>query len=116
VPDDEQTAKLKAEYRGIAERRVRLGLVLAEIGRRHTIDVTPEEINRAILARARRFPGQERKVFEYYTKNAVAIQELRAPLFEDKVVDLILAQAKVTDRAVTIDELMRDPDEPDAAG
>lgn len=111
---DEETIKLKAEYRDIAERRVRLGLLLAEVARRNDINVTPEELNRAIVARARSFPGQERKVFDYYTKNANAIQELRAPIFEDKVVDYILAQAKVTDRAVTVDELKRGPEDDEA--
>lgn len=111
---DAETAKLKAEYRDIAERRVRLGLLLAEVGRRNSIDVTPEEINRAIITRARQFPGQEQKVFEFYTKNPNAIHELRAPLFEDKVVDHILGLAKITDKVVTTDELLRDPDE-DAA-
>lgn len=109
--DDAETSKLKVEYREIAERRVRLGLLLAEVGRRNGVDVTPEELNRAIVGRARAFPGQERKVFDYYTKNPGAIQELRAPLFEDKVVDLILGQAKVVDRVVTVEDLMRDPDD-----
>jgi trigger factor len=113
-PASEEEAKLQAEYRAIAERRVRLGLLLAEIGRRNNIEVTNEELSRAILARARGFPGQERKVFEYYTKNPQALQEVRAPLYEDKVVDHIVSQAKVAERVVSIPELLRDPDEPAA--
>jgi trigger factor len=111
APDDPDTAKLKAEYRDIAERRVRLGLLLAEVARRNNIDVAPEDLNRAIVARARQFPGQERKVFDYYTKNAQALQELRAPIFEDKVVDHILSKAKISDRVVTAEELAKVPED-----
>src|SRR5690606_37959105 len=81
---DDET--LKAEYRAIAERRVRLGLLLAEVGRLNNINVAPEEINRAISEEARRYPGQERRVIEFYEKNPQAVASLRAPLFEDKVV------------------------------
>ena len=105
--DDEK----KAEYRGIAERRVRLGLVLAEIGRQNKLEVGPEEVNRAIMEQARNFPGQERMVMEYYQKNPDAMMQLRAPLFEDKVIDFIVEMAKVEEKAVSIEELTRDPDE-----
>jgi trigger factor len=108
-PEDE----LKAEYRAIAERRVRLGLLLSEIGRRNTVEVSQEEINKALIAEVRRYPGQEREVFDFYRKNPQAIENLRAPLFEDKVVDFILELAKITERTVSIEELLRDPDEED---
>jgi trigger factor len=113
-PPEEDVGKseveLKDEYRKIAERRVRLGLVLAEIGRRNNIMITEEEINRAIGEEARRFPGQERKVYQHYQENPQALAALRAPLYEDKVVDFILELADITERKVTKDELMRDPD------
>lgn len=102
--------ELKEEYRNIAQRRVKLGLLLAEIGTTNNIKVADEEINRAVVNEARRFPGQERQVVEYYQNNANAREQLRGPLFEDKVVDFILELAKVVDRPTTADELMADPD------
>lgn len=102
---------LKAEYRTIAERRVRLGLVLAEFGKENNIDVTQEELGRALSALARQYPGQEREVYEYYQQNMGAMAQLRAPIFEDKVVDFILELADVTDKEVSKDELMKSPDE-----
>ncbi|HYM30779.1 MAG TPA: trigger factor [Candidatus Cybelea sp.] len=101
----------RAEYRKIAERRVRLGLLLAEVGRLNNIEVQPDEVTRAMVEQARRFPGQERKVVEYFQNSPEAMAQLRAPLFEDKVVDFIVELAKVTERKVALDELMRDPDE-----
>jgi trigger factor len=101
----------RAEYRKIAERRVRLGLLLAEVGRLNNIEVQAEEVTRAMVEQARRFPGQERKVVEYFQNSPEAMAQLRAPLFEDKVVDFIVELAKVTERKVALDELMRDPDE-----
>ena len=113
--DPEDKAKpeddLKAEYRAIAERRVRLGLLLSELGRRNNIQVTREELGRAIIDEAKRFPGQERQVLEFFQKNAQAAEGLRAPVFEDKVIDFILSQIQVEDQTVGIDELMKDPDE-----
>jgi len=103
--------ELKAEYRGIAERRVLLGLLLAEVGRNHNISVTPEEINRALTERARQFPGQERRVIEYYRNHPEAIDQLRAPMFEDKVIDFILERAEVTERRVPVSELLRDEED-----
>ncbi|HEX9808511.1 MAG TPA: trigger factor [Alphaproteobacteria bacterium] len=103
--------ELRAEYSAIAERRVRLGLLLAETGNANGIKVTDEELNRAVVNEARRFPGQERNVIEYYQKSRGALEQLRGPLFEDKVVDYILELADVTDRKVSADELMRDPDD-----
>jgi trigger factor len=107
--------ELKAEYRAIAERRVRLGLLLAEVGRNHNITVTPEEINRALTERARQFPGQERRVIEYYRDHPEAVDQLRAPMFEDKVIDFILERAEVAERRVPVSELLRDDEEEAAA-
>ncbi len=108
--------ELKAEYRAIAERRVRLGLLLAEVGRNHNITVTPDEINRALTERARQFPGQERRVIEYYRNHPEAIDQIRAPMFEDKVIDFILERAEVTERRVPVAELLKDEeDEEDEA-
>ncbi|MFW5680719.1 MAG: trigger factor [Pseudomonadota bacterium] len=101
----------KAEYRAIAERRVRLGLLLSEIGQSNTIQITPEELARAVAMQARRYPGKEREVFEFFQNNPEAREQLRAPIFEDKVVDFILEIAEVTTKEVTAEELMRDPDE-----
>ncbi len=109
--DDE----IKKEFRGIAERRVRLGLLLSEVGRVNNIEVSPDEVNRAVIEEARRFPGQEKKVVEYYRSQPEALAQLRAPLFEDKVVDFIIEMAKVTEKPVTSAELMRDPDDEQAA-
>lgn len=106
--------ELKTEFRAIAERRVRLGLLLSEVGRLNNIQVTQEEVNRAMIEEARRFPGQERRVIEYFRKNPDATGQLRAPLFEDKVIDFILEMAKVADRPVSVEELMREPDDDSA--
>ncbi len=108
---DEDKAKsddeLKAEYRKIAERRVRLGLVLAEVGRRADVQITNDEIVRALRQEASRYPGQEKQVIEFYTKNQGAMAQLRAPIYEEKVVDYILTKATVTDKSVTREELMK---------
>jgi trigger factor len=110
--EDEGTTeeKAKADYRDIAARRVRLGLILSEVGARNQIAVTDEEVSRALLERVRQFPGQERKVYDYYRNNPQLLAELRAPIYEDKAVDYILELAKVTDKAVTPEELYADPD------
>lgn len=105
----------KQEYRDIATRRVRLGLVLAEIGQQNKLEVGPDEINREIMKMARNFPGQERQVLEFYQNNPQAMQNLRAPIFEDKVIDFIAEMAKVTEKAVSPDELAADPDAEDEA-
>ena len=105
--------ELKAEYHKIAERRVRLGLVLGKLGEQNGITVAGDEVQRAIIARARQFPGQEQQVFQFYAKNPQAQAEIRAPLFEDKVVDFIAELATVTDRKVDKETLFADPeDEP----
>lgn len=112
-PEDEGKSEdeLKTEYRGIAERRVRLGLVLARMGEQNNLTVGNEELQRAIAVRAQQFPGQEQKVFEYYAHNPQALTEIRAPLFEDKVVDFIAELAQITDTPVSHEILMLDPDE-----
>lgn len=97
----------RQEYQQIARRRVRLGLVIGEIGDKNKIEVTQEELRDAILEQARRYPGQEKFVYEHYTKTPGAIAELRAPIFEDKVVDFILELAKPSERSVTKDELLK---------
>lgn len=99
-----------AEFRTLAERRVRLGLLLADTARRNDITLTAEDLNRALLTRASQFPGMERMVIEAYRKSPQAMEALAAPVFEDKVVDHILEMAAITDRVVTLDELTRDPD------
>ncbi len=103
--------ELKAEYRAIAERRVRLGLVLAKVGEQNAIQVTQDEVNRALAARARQFPGQEQKVIEYYTSNPQAMAEIRVPLFEDKVIDFLGELIEVKDKKVERSILFLDPDE-----
>ncbi len=107
-------ASAREEYQAIAARRVRLGLVLAEIGGNTQIKIEDSEITQALVLRARQFPGQEKQVFDYYRKNPEALAEIRAPLFEEKVVDLLLTQVKVTEKTVTRAELMAD-DEPEEA-
>lgn len=102
APDDAE----KEEFREIAERRVRLGLILSEIGNKNNITVSDAELQRAVIAEAQRHPGQERAVFDYYAKNRNALESMRAPLFEDKVVDFILAMADVSEKEVSPDELV----------
>ncbi|NVK35053.1 MAG: trigger factor [Rhodobacteraceae bacterium] len=116
--EDEDTTEeeAKAEYRKIAERRVRLGLVLSEIGEKNEIQVSDEEMQRALYERVRQFPGQEQQVFEFYKNNQQALASLRAPIYEEKVVDFMLELAKVTDKTVTKEELEKlvSEDEADA--
>jgi trigger factor len=105
--DDEGKSddQLKSEYRAIAERRVKLGLLLSEVGRINNIQIANEELSRAVMNEARRYPGQERKVVEHYQKSPQALAQLRAPIYEDKVVDFIVELAKVSERKVTPAEL-----------
>jgi trigger factor len=107
---DENTTEEKArdEYRKIAERRVRLGLVLAEIGEKNKITVSDEEISRAVTEQARQFPGQEQRVWEYYRKNPQALASIRAPIYEEKVVDFVLELAKVEEKKVSREELFKE--------
>jgi trigger factor len=100
--------KAKAEYRAIAERRVRLGLVLAEIGEKNNITVTEEELNRGIMEQVRQFPGQEQRVYDYFRQTPQAIAGLRAPIFEEKVVNFLLELAQVTDQKVSREELFKE--------
>ena len=102
--------KAKAEYRAIAERRVRLGLVLAEIGEKNNITVTDDEVSRAVMERARQFAGQEQRVWDYYRQNPQAVAALRAPIFEEKVVDFLLELASVSESKVSREELYKDDD------
>ncbi|MCT6856177.1 MAG: trigger factor, partial [Bombella apis] len=112
--DEQDAAKdedtLRADYRKIAERRVKLGLLLAEIGRKQEIQVSQEELLSALQQEARRYPGQEQMVFEFFTKNPQAIESLRGPILENKVVDYLIELADVTDKEVTAEELADMPD------
>jgi trigger factor len=109
---DEETTEdaAKAEYHKIADRRVRLGLVLSEIGEKNKITVTDDEVSRAVIERARQMPGREKEVWDYYRNNANALAQLRAPIYEDKVVDFILELANVTEKKVTREDLYKDED------
>jgi trigger factor len=107
-------AEAEAEYRSIAERRVRLGLLLSEVGTLNNIVIRQEEVNRLIAQEARQFPGQEKMVFEFYQKNPQALAQLRAPLYEDKVVDFILELAKISEREVSREALQKALEEDEA--
>ncbi len=103
------------EHRDLAERRVRLGLLLADVGRRNNIEVTAEEVGRALSQEAAKYPGHENVVIEYYRKNEELLENIKAPLFEDKVCDFILELAQVTDRPVGVKELLAEEDDEDSA-
>ena len=109
--EDTTEEKAKAEYRAISERRVRLGLVLAEIGEKNNITVTEDELNRAVMEHVRQFPGREQQVWDYYRKNPQAIAALRAPIYEEKVVDFLIELAGMTEKKVTREELYKEDDE-----
>ncbi|OYW59995.1 MAG: trigger factor [Azorhizobium sp. 32-67-21] len=111
--EDEGTTEeaARVDYQKIAERRVRLGLVLAEIGERNNIQVTDDEVTRAVVERARQFPGQEQQVWDYYRRTPQALASVRAPLFEEKVVDFLLELANVTDQSVTREELYKEDED-----
>ena len=111
---DKSEDELKTEYKDIAERRVRLGLILSEIGQSNELQVEQAELNQAMMEQIRRFPGQEKEVFEYFQKNPQAVEQLRAPIYEDKVVDFVLEMAKVEEKTVSVEELMKDPDADEA--
>ena len=110
---DENTTEeaARAEYRGIAERRVRLGLLLAEVGDKAEVKITDDEMSAALVERVRQFPGQEKAIWDYYRSNQEALASVRAPLFEAKVVEHIVSQSKVTDKEVSKEELMKQADE-----
>jgi trigger factor len=103
----ELTDEQRAECRSLAERRVRLGLVLADVGRANAVKVLAEDLNKAIIAEAQKYPGQHREVIEFFRTNKRAQDALSAPILEDKVVDFILEMASVSDREVSVDELMK---------
>ncbi len=111
---DEKNAKeedLKKEYRQIAERRVKLGLLLAEIANQNKVTLSKEDVSKAVAAEAARYPGQEKQVFDFYQKNPRAMDALRAPLFEEKVVDFVASQIKTEEKKMTPEELYAfDPD------
>ncbi len=110
--DEDDAAKsdeqLEADYRKIAERRVRLGLVLAEMGQKADVNISNEELQGALIAEARRYPGQEQQVIEFYQKNPQALAQLRAPIYEEKVVDLITEKAEVKDKKVKREKLFEE--------
>ncbi|HTV28159.1 MAG TPA: trigger factor [Xanthobacteraceae bacterium] len=110
---DEGTTEEKAreDYRAIAERRVRLGLVIAEIGEKNNINVSEDQLRAAVMEQVRQLPGREQQVWDYYRNNPSALAALRAPLFEDKVVDFVLELAQVTDKQVSREELFKDDEE-----
>ena len=114
---DENTTEeaAKEEYHRIADRRVRLGLVLSEIGEKNKITVTDDEVSRAVIERARQMPGREKEVWDFYRNNVNALAQLRAPIYEDKVVDFILELAHVTEKKVSREELYKDDEEEKSA-
>jgi trigger factor len=105
--EDTTEEKAKAEYEAIAARRVRLGLVLAEIGEKNKITVTEDELSRAVMEQARQFAGQEQRVWDYYRQNPQAVASLRAPIYEEKVVDFLLELAQVSEKKVSREELFK---------
>jgi len=119
LPEDDAgktDEQLRTEYRKIAERRVRLGLVLAEIGRANNVQVSDQELANAMREEALRYGAQAQQIFDLLRQNTNAQAQIRAPLFEDKVVDLIVEKAKVKDKKVSKDELMKDDDLPEGYG
>jgi len=108
--DNVGTPEEREEYKTIAERRVKLGLVLAEIGRANKIEITNQELQQAVINEARRYPGQEKQVFEFYQQNPQALENLKAPVYEDKVVSFILEKVKVDSKEVGIEELTKAAD------
>lgn len=111
---DKSDADLRKEYKAIAERRVKLGILLSEIGRANNLQITREELSAAVMEQARMYPGQEEKVFEFYRKNPAQIDELRGPILEEKAVDHILTQVKRNPKATTLEALMGEDEEGDA--
>lgn len=111
--EDEETTeeKAKEEYRRLAERRVRLGLVLSEIGEKAGVQITDEEMQRAVFEQVRQYPGQEQQIYEFFRSNPEAVASLRAPIYEEKVVDHLLATVDVTDKVVSKDELMKEEED-----
>ncbi|MCB1532437.1 MAG: trigger factor [Alphaproteobacteria bacterium] len=111
---EELSDKEKAEFKDIADRRVRLGLILSAIGRDNKLTVADQELQRAVITEAQKYPGQEKEVFDYYSKNPQALESLRAPIFEEKVVDYIVELAEVKEKEISPEELMKALDEDEA--
>ncbi|GAB6053679.1 trigger factor [Magnetospira thiophila] len=109
--EPEAEVEVTAEHRDIAERRVRLGLLLAEVGRRNHIEVTADDVTKALMSEASRYPGQEKMVMDFYRQNPQMMEQIKAPIFEDKVCDFVIELATVVDKPVSVEELLRDPDE-----
>ncbi|WP_375607650.1 MULTISPECIES: trigger factor [unclassified Bartonella] len=105
--------KAREEYRVLAQRRVRLGLVLSEIGVKVGVKVSEDELKAAVFDQVRQYPGQEKEIMDFFRKTPEAVENLRAPIFEEKVIDHLLAQIKVIDKEVTVEELMKEYDESD---
>ena len=105
-------AERETDFRDIANRRVKLGLLFAEVGRENKIEITQDDLQKAILQEAQNYPGQEQMVFKYYQENPEAMQQLSGPVFEDKVTDFIMELAKTTDKVVSVEELMAEDEEP----
>ncbi|MDP4796312.1 MAG: trigger factor [Rhodospirillales bacterium] len=103
-PDSEQVA----EFRMIANRRVRLGLLLNEIGRANNIQIGQDDLNKAMISEARKYPGQEQQVMEYFKKNPQALEQAAAPIYEDKIIDFVLEMVKVTDKTATMEDLIKE--------
>ena len=115
--EEKSEAEQRVEIRDVAERRVRLGLLLGEIGEKNSVEVSQDELRQALFQEAQKYPGQAREVYEFYEKTPGAIAQLRAPIFEDKVIDLIIEGAQVTDKKVSVEELAKplEGDEEDTA-
>ncbi|WP_377288644.1 trigger factor [Rhizobium sp. SG2393] len=111
--EDTTEEEARAEYRKLAERRVRLGLVLSEIGEKAGVEVSEDEMQRSLFEQLRQFPGQEKQILDYFRNTPGAAASLRAPLFEEKVIDHLLSEISVTDKTVTKDELMADDEDGD---
>ena len=115
LEEDKTDDEHKKEFREIAERRIRLGLLMSEVGRSNNLQISQEDLNRQLMAEASRHPGHEKEVMEQYKNNPEAMESLSAPIYEDKVVDFILEQVSVTEKKTTMEELMKamteDPDD-----
>jgi trigger factor len=116
VAESEKDEDTQKEFRAIADRRIRLGLLVSEIGERNKVTVTNQELHQAVMREAYNYQGQEQKVIEFYQKNPQALASLRAPIYEEKVVDYILTQIKLNEKQVSKEELLHDPDEDAEAG
>ncbi len=105
--DDKSDEEHKAEFRDIAERRVKLGLLLSEVGRANAIQVSPEDVNRAMMQEAQKYPGQEQQVLEFFRSNPQAQEQIKAPVFEEKVIDYIIELAQVTEKPASFEDLIK---------